>query len=209
MARRQRYSKAGPLKGRGVDPYRVDQSAFYFTPAEARAEYARLRREANRRLEVLRRSDYKNMRNVRNQPITYEALPKDASESYVRMRLAKVARFLGQKTSSLKGMREMTQRTLDTLRSPEYGYTFLNKSNIRDFMQFMDEVNRHKAAKGLPSDDIVDMWRTARNKRIDTFSLARDFDFWLQHQSVIDKAPRSNSTITSEEFARKVRLKID
>lgn len=207
MARRQRYSKAGPLKGRGVDPYRPDQSAFYFTPAEARAEYARLRREANRRLEVLRRSEYANMPTVRNRPKQYEALPKNASEAQIRGALFSVARFVGLKTSSLQGQRRATRQALETMRSQ--GLTFLNKNNILDFQRFMDEVNRHKVAKGLPSDDIVDMWRQLRDKRIDTKSIAADFDFWLQHTDELKKAPRSRSTITSDELANKIGFSID
>lgn len=208
MARRpQRYSKAGPLKGRGVDPYRPDQSAFNFTTSEARAEYARLRREANRRLETLRRSEYANMPAVRNRPAEYEALPKNASEREIRAALYDVARFVGLKTSSLQGARRATREALQTMQ--EHGYTFLNKNNIRDFQEFMGEVSKHKAAKGLPSDDIVDMWRQARDKRIDTKSLARRFDFWLEHRDKLAEAPRSHSTVSADDMAKRIGLKID
>lgn len=208
MARRpKRYSTAGPLQGRGVDPYRPDQSAMNFTISEARAEYARLRREANRRLETLRRSEYKNMPSVKNRPQEYEALPRNASERQIRMQLYDVARFVGLKTSSVRGARAATRQALETLQ--EHGYDFINKNNIRDFQEFMAEVNKHKAAKGLPSSDVVDMWRTAREKRIDTQSLAKKFDFWMEHRQELEEAPRSHSIITGDQMAKRIGLSID
>lgn len=208
MARRpRRYSTAGPLGQRGVDPYRPDQSAMNFTVSEARAEYARLRREANRRLETLRRSDYKNMPSVKNQPTEYAALPKNASERQVRMQLYGVARFIGQKTSSLRGARAATRQALETLQ--EHGYSFINKNNIRDFQEFMGEVKKHKAAKGLPSDDAVEMWKQAREKRIDTKTIAAKFDFWMEHREELAEAPRSQSTISGDAMAKRIGLSID
>lgn len=208
MARRPtRYSKAGPLGGRGVDPYRPDQQAMNFTPAEARAEYARLRREANRRLETLRRSEYRNMPAVVNRPQEYGALPRNASERQVRAALYDVARFVGLKTSSVQGARRATRQALETLR--EHGYDFVNKSNILDFQKFMGEVKQHVAAKGLPSEDIVDMWKQAREKRIDTQSVAKKFDFWLEHRQELAEAPRSHSKVTGDQMAKRIGLSID
>ena len=144
---------------------------------------------------------------VRNRPNQYEALPKNASEAQIRGALFSVARFVGMRTSSLQGQRRATMQALKKMRDD--GLEFLNKNNILNFMRFMDEVNRHKAAKGLPSDDIVDMWRQLRDKRIDTKSIAADFDFWLQHTKELKNAPRSRSTITSDELAATIGLSID
>lgn len=208
MARRaRRYSTAGPLGPRGLDPYRPDQSAFYYTPAEARAEYARLRREANRRLDLMRASEFKNFKAIRNRPENYEALPKNASETQVRAALFDVARYISLKTSSIRGARRTVQKTLETLQ--EHGYDFINKNNILDFMEFMAEVKKHKAAKGLPSGDKVEMWKTAYEKRIDTLTLAKDFDFWLEHRHDLNEAPRSRSKVTSDEMAARIGLSID
>lgn len=205
MARSKRYNKTGPLQG-GIMSYRLDMQAQVFTPSEARAEYARLRREANRRLEVLGRSEFANMPAYQNRG-NYEALERGASEREVRKALYDVARFLNLKTSSLQGARRSRREFVESMH--EAGYDWINASNAADFGKFMGAVQKHKEAKGYDSDQIAELFHTARNKRIDTDTLAADFEFWLDHINELEEAPRSNSTISSEDFAERIGLSID
>lgn len=205
MARSHRYNKSGPLKG-GISSYRLDMQAMVFDEREARAEYARLRREANRRLEVLGRSEFKNLPAYQNRS-EYAALPKTASERDVRKQLYDVARFLNLKTSSLQGAKRSRREFVESMQ--EAGYDWINENNAADFGKFMGAVQKHKEAKGYDSDQIAELYHTAKEKRIDTQTLADDFEFWLDHQSELEEAPRSNSTISSEDFAARIGLSID
>lgn len=214
MARSHRYQKGGPLKQHGGLPsYRLDVQAERFTPSEARAEYARLRREANRRLEVLGRSEFANIPSVASRDI-YEALPKNATEQQVRRALYDVARFLNLKTSSLKGIRKTTRESLEAIRSKtdkegKQLFPFVNESNILQFQKFMGAVQKHKEAKGYDSEQYGELFKYAKNKNIDPETLAEDFEFWLKHENELKKAPRSKELTTSEDIAKRIGLKID
>lgn len=207
MARSHRYNKRGPLKGGGISLYRLDVQAEAFTPREARAEYARLRREANRRLEVLGRSEFANLPAVTNRPQGFGALPRTASEQQIRKQLYDVARYLNLRTSSLQGAKRAQRDFVETMR--EHGYDFINRKNAAAFGRFMGAVQKHKAAKGYDSDQLVTLFETAYGKFIDTATLANDFEFWLQHTDELESAPAAPSMTSSEAFAGRIGLKID
>ncbi len=207
MARYHRYNKGGPLKGGNIVMYRLDVQAEAFTPREARAEYARLRREANRRLEVLGRSEFANLPAVTNRPQGFGALPRTASEQQIRKQLYDVARYLNLRTSSLQGAKRAQRDFIGTMR--EHGYDFVNKKNAAALGRFMGAVQKHKAAKGYDSDQLVTLFETAYGKFIDTSTLANDFEFWLQHMDELESAPAATSMTSSEAFAERIGLTID
>lgn len=205
--RSSRYNKSGPLKGGGITGYRLDVQAMTFTPQEARAEYARLRREANRRLEVLSRSEFAKLPGVQRVSGGFEALPKGAKESTVRKQLYDVARFLNLRTSSFQGARKAQREFVETMQ--EHGYDFVNKNNAAEFGRFMGAVQKHKEAKGYDSDQIADLFRQAKEKRIDTKTLADHFQFWLAHSQELEEAPRSTHITSSAAFADRIGLEIE
>lgn len=205
MPRPKRYNKSGPLKG-GISNYRLDRQAQAFTPAEARAEYARLRREANRRLDVLRSRGMGNLEAVRNRPGEFAALDRNAAEREVRKSLADVARFLNLKTSSFQGARKSRRQFVESMQ--EAGYDWVNEANADEFGRFMGAVQKQKAAKGYDSEQIAELFHTAKEKRIDSKTLAEDFEFWLENQEALESAPRSGKIISSAEFAERLGLEL-
>ena len=207
MARSHRYNKRGPLKGGSIALYRLDVQAEAFTPREARAEYARLRREANRRLEVLGRSEFANLPAVKNRPQGFGALSRTASEQQIRKRLYDVARYLNLRTSSLQGAKRAQHAFIETMK--EHGYDFVNKKNAAALGRFMGAIQKHKEAKGYDSDQIVKLFKTAYGKFIDTSTLENDFEFWLQHMDELESAPAAPSMTSSEAFAERIGLTID
>lgn len=213
--RSSRYNKRGPLKGGTIANYRLDVQAMIFDPKQARAEYARLRREANRRLEVLRRSEFAKLPSVANRPGSYEALPapghfpkgvKD-EEAYVRNKLYDVARFLNLRTSSFQGAKRSRREFVSSLK--EHGYYFVNEENADAFGRFMGAVQKHKEAKGYDSEQVLALFYVAREKRIDPETLAEDFEFWLEHTPELVAAPRATHYTSSEKFAEKIGLQIE
>lgn len=204
MAQRShRYNTQSQLKGGSLGRYYVSDSAQYFTPAEARAEYARLRREANRRLEVLRRSDFANIKAVTNRPNDYAALPRGLSEREVRAALFDVARFISLKTSSLKGARAARREWIESMHKA--GYDWVNASNADAFGRFLGAVQQSEAASGYDSGDKAGysgLFRLAQRKNIDPQSMADDFQYWMAHRQELEKAPkaRSDKPVSSDDF---------
>ena len=187
------------LRG-GMYNYEPANSAFVFTPKEARAEYARLRKIANRRLERLGASEFANSRTYQNWSSGFEALPPDAPERDIRKALYDVGRFVNLKTSSVSGSRRAQAEFIETMH--ERGYDFINKSNAQEFGEFMRDVKTHKTYKGYDSERVAMLFGKLKEKRIDTKDAAEYFEYWMKHQNQLDQAPRSNKTVSSKDFAK-------
>lgn len=187
------------LRG-GMYNYEPANSAFVFTPKEARAEYARLRKIANRRLERLGASEFANSRTYQNWSSGFEALPPDAPERDVRKALYDVGRFVNLKTSSVSGSRAAQAEFIQTMH--ERGYDFVNKSNAQEFGEFMRDVKTHKTYKGYDSERVAMLFGKLKEKRIDTKDAAEYFEYWMKHQTQLDQVPRSNKTVSSKDFAK-------
>lgn len=208
MPRSKRYRKGGPLQQHGgILSYQLDMQADIFTPSEARAEYARLRREANRRLEVLRRSEFAKLPAVANRPKEFGALPKEASEQQVRKQLYDVARYLNLRTSSLKGAREAQREWIEAMHAK--GYDFINKKNVVEFANFLGDVQRKYGKGTYSSEQIGDVYTVAKTKRVDVKTVIRSFDFWAENYKALLFAPRSNETISADKMAERIGLTID
>ena len=187
------------LRG-GMYNYEPANSAFVFTPKEARAEYARLRKIANRRLERLGASEFANSRTYQNWSSGFEALPPDAPERDIRKALYDVGRFVNLRTSSVSGSRAARDEFVRTMN--ERGYDFVNKSNAQEFGEFMRDVKTHKTYKGYDSERVAMLFGKLKEKRIDTKDAAEYFEYWMKHQNQLDQVPRSNKTVSSKEFAK-------
>lgn len=187
------------LRG-GMYNYEPANSAFVFTPKEARAEYARLRKIANRRLERLGASEFANSRTYQNWSSGFEALPPDAPERDVRKALYDVGRFVNLKASSVSGARAAREKFVEKMQS--LGYDFINKSNAAEFGEFMREVKTHETYRGYDSDRVAKLFNSLKEKRISTEDAAKYYEYWMRHRNQLDQAPRSNKTVSSKEFAK-------
>lgn len=187
------------LRG-GMYNYEPANSAFVFTPKEARAEYARLRKIANRRLERLGASEFANSRTYQNWSSGFEALPPDAPERDVRKALYDVGRFVNLKTSSISGSRKAQAEFIKTMH--ERGYGFINKNNAAKFGEFMREVKTHSTYKGYDSERVAELFGTLTYKRIDQEDAAKYFEFWLEHEDLLDESPRSNHTVSTRDYVK-------
>ena len=87
----------------------------------------------------------------------------------------------------------------------EMGYTFLNKSNIREFGKFWQEVKKHAEYKSYDSERIVNMFRDAKRKRIDTEDLAKDFNFWIENSEKLSTMKRSDTVMSSTEARERLK----
>lgn len=189
-----RYA-SNPLRGRRF-MYDVSSSPQYFTPKEARAEYARLRAIAEKRLARLAASEYRTSDMYQRYRQGFKPLPRGASEADIYKSLFDVARFVGAKTSSVSGQKAARKRSVQTLQ--EHGYSFINERNIDQFGEFWREVKKHAEYKGYDSEEIVELFHLGKEKRVDPVTLAKDFDFWLGNEALADM-PRSTRTITADE----------
>ena len=198
-----------PLRGLALWMYNKSVTPERLGEKGARAEYARLAAAANKRIRRLAESpDFADATAASHDYFpsvsTFQMTGKDNSPVYAA--LSDVARFMSRKTTSLSGLRKMELAQLETLRGRE-GYEFLNKGNIHQFRLFWDEVRKHATAVSYGSDQIVDLYKKAREKRIDPVDMARDFEIWMANKEKLSDVKRSASTLTSEEARERFNIK--
>lgn len=181
--------------------YDLSYQAEMFTLAEARKEYSKLRSIANKRIQRLGQSEFRKSTAYRNWSGGFTTLAGLAGESQIRKALYDVARFLKQRTGSVSGARKAQKEFIKTMQG--MGYTFINKKNAAEFGEFMREVKKHKDYKGRDSEQLVELFRTAKEKRIDTQSLAKNYETWFKNEKALESAPRSNRTVSFEAFAER------
>lgn len=178
--------------------YRFDPEVYipaavrynYLTIKEARAEYSRLRSAAVKRLQRLSRTEgrlYSAYRMYGKEG--FAPLPKDATPAEVGRALADVYHFLEMKTSSINEIRESQRRALKTLN--DRGYTFLNKSNIKEFGEFMEAARQQKVVSsnrgGSPL--IVEFYETVKRLNLPPEQIQRRFSEWLRKKKQLEELP--------------------
>lgn len=162
----------------------------YLSMQEARAEYSRLRSAAVKRLQRLSGTEgerYTAFRMYGKEG--FPSLPKDATASEVGRALADVYHFLQMKTSSIGAIRASQREAVKTLQ--ERGYDFINKSNIREFGEFMEAARQQKVASdnrgGSPV--IVELYETAKRLQIPPEQIQRRFSLWLSKRKELEAMP--------------------
>lgn len=162
----------------------------YLELSEARAEYSRLRSAAVKRLQRLSRTEgrlYSAYRMYGKEG--FAPLPKDATPAEVGRALANVYHFLEMKTSSISDIRASQRQALKTLN--DRGYTFLNKSNIREFGEFMESARQQKVVSSNRggSPVIVELYETAKRLSLPPEKIQRNFSEWLRKKKQLEELP--------------------
>lgn len=199
--------------------YRYDSEVYipaairygYLDIREARAEYSRLRSAAVKRLERLSRTE--GARYSAYQMYGKEGfapLPKNATPAEVGRALADVHHFLEMKTSSISQIRESQRQALKTLQ--ERGYSFVTKSNIKEFGEFMEAARQAKvvSANRGGSPIIVELYETVKRLKIPPEEVQRNFTAWLAKRGELEKLPTpqpGEKAMTPAQIRRKLGIK--
>lgn len=154
------------------------------TKREARKEYNRLRKIANRRLEALKRN-YPKSEVARRYRQGFKPLQEFESSTRLYKKLYELARFMDMKTASVTGQRAARKAQLETLR--EHGYTFVNKGNLDEFNEFWRTVRTHAAYSGAMSEEVVELFAKAKKAKLDPQTVAKAFDKYLEKDSPLAK----------------------
>ena len=171
-------SYRSPFGGLSSSLYQPGMSENLFSDREARAEYARLRKVANRRIARMEKAGYGSSAIMRRYGGGFESL-RGASAAAIRERLGDVASFLEKKTSSVTGQRRAVQRFVETMQ--ELGYDFINKKNADRFGRFMEAAKRHYGnKKAFDSEQIISLFEQAEQKKIAPEIVAENFDYWTK-----------------------------
>lgn len=153
--------------------------------SELAKEYSRVRREAQERLRSFQRSSDPELRQaavVAEKAGVYlnRAQIKQAGGGRAMMEdlLIDAYRFVSAKTSSVSGFRATQDKQINKLQAA--GYEFVNRSNLREFGQFMDYFRSRKDSKAFGSGTVASAFNMAAKQKIPPDELERHFRFYLR-----------------------------
>lgn len=175
------------------------------TAKEARKEYSRLRAVAVKRLVRLRGTEGEQYSAFRRYGKDgFAKLDQITSEGGLARELTAVYDFLNLRTSSIGAIRSARRQSLDTLR--ERGFTFLNKSNIREFGEFMESARQQKIINRNAggSDEIVELFQTVKRLSLDPQEVERNFAAYMRKKDELAAmpTPKSKNKSTNTKAAR-------
>lgn len=152
-------------------PYRLEQ----IDERALRQEYTRLRKIANKRLNRLQASEYKETDLAKEYSGGF-ALLADVED--LPRELTVLARFVASEKSSVTGLKRIDRQTIETLQ--EHGYTFVNTKNVRQFGAFMEEMRQAGYSKLYSSEFLANWWsEKGRSKRGNVDKLKQEFDNYV------------------------------
>lgn len=176
-------------------PWQIER----MTNKEIRREYSKLRSTANKRLRRLQDAGLGGRGDFR--------FPKleDIKDSNVHSKLADVSRFLRDERTTVKGEKKFIEHEIEMLH--EKKYYFIDRSNIYDFIDFMEERRNEVAGMKYDSTDDVDVYNEAQRLNIPTKVLKKNFDFFRDNISAMEDVEpiKTEKRITFSMIKRKMQ----
>lgn len=174
------------------------------TDAELAKEYSRVRREVKERVrsfirskdEEVRRhsaflatqygvgnlvkydidaSNYPTLKQIKD--ITGIDPKKGGGRALMEDLLIEGYRFVSAKTSSVSGFNNMRDKQINALHAA--GYEFVNRSNLREFGEFMDYFRDRKDRRAYGSGTVADTFNQAIKQGISPDELLKHFRFYV------------------------------
>lgn len=153
--------------------------------SELAREYSRVRREATERLRSFQRASDPALREA--------AVVAEKAGMYLNRQQIKQAgggrammedllidayRFVSAKSSSVSGFRDIQEKQIAKLQAK--GYDFVDRSNLREFGQFMDYFRDRRDSKSFGSGSVASAFSLAQKAGIKPEDLKRHFRFYLE-----------------------------
>lgn len=166
MAKNSRLSSA----------YEIGKSSL--STAQLRAQYERVARAANKRLEKLKEAGYGSSEFVQHHKkgfktdIMYDQYGRVRSRSQISKMLGEVNRFMNAESSTVRGLKKARQELLDSLHDvDEEGnarrFQGITEENLDKFTRFMDEYHaRVESQSSIGSETAVQAFLLGEKLRI-------------------------------------------
>lgn len=175
----------------------VLKNADVWTNQQVRAEYARLRAVAQKRLKSLAMYEPESYAYRHN--VDKYAPTKSLTTEEVRAALPELARFIAAKMGTVAGIRR--QRTLAVQTLQEQGYTGISKANLREFGEFMEHYREKKLSHVLSSPSAVEFFEFTQEHEIPWSTIKEDFSQWLRARKDLEKYVKKQSANGQEVTA--------
>lgn len=222
MAREYGFEKNG-VKFGFDNPDLYHYEAFKggnITSKELRREYSRLRAVASKRLQRMEGTKWENSQTYLRNAGKYgtladieqaalsnaKSLKPEVAQKYVDLFVAKkldeMYKFLTAKTGSIRGMQRAENELIQTLH--DRGLTFVNKSNIAQFGEFMEFLRTAHQNRLYDSERAAELFGTAVKKGINPMEIAEDWQYWQSKEEELSKLPKikNKNKRTADEYRK-------
>lgn len=184
MARYKGGSTTGSSLRYPVEAYvpSVVMMSKYMTEKQMISEYSRLRTIARKRLERFVGTEWVDTQQYRMNAGRYKPVKEIKNKTELVALLSDVSRFVTARTGSVSGLRAQRRQSIQSLH--EHGYTFVNRKNFKQFADFMEDWRTWDRNRIYDSARVAELYHEAKKKQIPPDQLERDFEFWLEKNSL-------------------------
>ena len=153
---------------------------------EIRKEYSRLRSVAQKRLQRLSEGGYEMTTAYRMNQNRYRTLKElNDSPKQLAERLSDLSRFISARSSTVTGQKGIETERLQSLHAS--GYEWVNKSNLREFGQFMNYMKslfpRHPSASAEQAAQLFNGYRALRQQAISPEQMQERFMAFIERET--------------------------
>ena len=173
--------------------------------AEARKEYQRLRRIAQKRLARFVGTQYEDSGIYKNRAIKhpFKASSELKDARSLQAALSDVRGFLDSERSTISGLKRIDKKTVSTLQAD--GYTFVNMGNIKAFGEFMEAARIKAGRRMFASDRVAELYDAAERKKIPPEQFLKDFEYWRKNVEELNSSRISRKEgATAEDYRRTI-----
>lgn len=166
--------------------------------ADLRRAYSELRKIANKRLQRMEQQGLGTFGSYRFPKLS------DLWDDDVPGALADVSRYLRDPRHTVRG--EKKALDADIAKLHERGYDFIDRSNIYQFYDFMDQKRQEVGSKVFDSGSTIDVFNEAQRLKIPPKVLKKNFDYFLENIEKMEntKPIRTNREINFSDIKRKM-----
>lgn len=174
------------------------------TPAEMRSHYSYLRHIANRRLQNFVGSEFEDAQSYIKNVGKFVPLSEINNERELMFKLYEVNKFVRARSSSVTGLKQIRNETIETLH--DKGITWINKSNIKDFGDYMEYMRTKYKSKQYDSKRAMVLYGMVETGSvgINVEDVKRNYKFWSRHVSELASLPKnvSEEIKSSKDFKK-------
>lgn len=180
--------------------------------SELRKEFRKLRKEAKKRINELKESEFADSKLLQNKEYLQEDVSNMTKDELVRY-TAYTASFLASDLSTVAGQEQRVEYALEKMH--DLGYHGITREDIKPLFEYMD--NMEAFIKGLikGSEPLVSVYETAKEKNVDIKDVEKALrSFFAERSKEIENMSKEefkNSThqYTAQELWNIVTKKLD
>ena len=174
------------------------------TPEEMRSHYSYLRKIANKRLQSFVGSEFEDAQSYIKNVGKFVPLSEINNERELMFKLYEVNKFVRARSSSVTGLKQIRNETIETFH--DKGITWINKSNIKEFGEYMEYMRTKYKSKQYDSKRAMVLYGMVETGSvgINVEDVKRNYKFWSKHVKELASLPKniSEEIKSSKDFKK-------